>query len=51
MVEQGISPERITATGVGSFSDEFYEPDGGPEKLDPAIASKNRRVIARLTCP
>jgi outer membrane protein OmpA-like peptidoglycan-associated protein len=51
MVEQGISPKRVTATGVGSFSDEFYLTDGGPEKLDPAIASKNRRVIARLTCP
>lgn len=51
MVEQGIAENRITVSGVGSFSDEFYIPDGGPDNLDPAIASKNRRVVARLTCP
>lgn len=51
MVEQGITADRITVTGVGSYSDEFYIPDGGPDSLDPAIAAQNRRVIARLTCP
>ena len=50
LVELGINSGRISVTGVGSLSAEFYTPDGGPNALEPAAAAQNRRVIARLIC-
>ena len=50
MIELGFGGDRISLSGVGSYSD-LYQSDGGPEQLDPGKAVRNRRVVARLICP